>query len=168
MKPTTVTNSVTSATSLTLRQGLENYYRANPQFMRNQDIWVGWLRIPWNDLQKHDIMHVVTGYSTDLEQELRLIGFLLTAITWRRPWYFYLQSVGVFLELLWQSMRGKAFGPTYYKPLQVCQFYWEGVRQGTTVCKKIDAYLNPETMMERNLDSLREEYGIRNAGTWDS
>ena len=133
MQPTTVTNSVTSATSLTLRQGLENYYRANPQFMRNQDIWVGWLRIPWNDLQKHDIMHVVTGYSTDLEQELRLIGFLLTAITWRRPWYFYLQSVGVFLELLWQSMRGKAFGPTYYKPLQVCQFYWEGVRQGTTV-----------------------------------
>jgi hypothetical protein len=114
MQPTTVTNSVTSATSLTLRQGLENYYRANPQFMRNQDIWVGWLRIPWNDLQKHDIMHVVTGYSTDLEQELRLIGFLLTAITWRRPWYFYLQSVGVFLELLWQSMRGKAFGPTYY------------------------------------------------------
>ncbi len=168
MQPTTVTNSVTSATSLTLRQGLENYYRANPQFMRNQDIWVGWLRIPWNDLQKHDIMHVVTGYSTDLEQELRLIGFLLTAITWRRPWYFYLQSVGVFLELLWQSMRGKAFGPTYYKPLQVCQFYWEGVRQGTTVYKKIDAYLNPETMMERNLDSLREEYGIRNAGTWDS
>jgi ubiquinone biosynthesis protein Coq4 len=168
MQPTTVTNSVTSATSLTLRQGLENYYRANPQFMRNQDIWVGWLRIPWNDLQKHDIMHVVTGYSTDLEQELRLIGFLLTAITWRRPWYFYLQSVGVFLELLWQSMRGKAFGPTYYKPLQVCQFYWEGVCQGTTVCKKIDAYLNPETMMERNLDSLREEYDIRNAGTWDS
>jgi hypothetical protein len=55
-----------------------------------------------------------------------------------------------------------------YKPLQVCQFYWEGVRQGTTVCKKIDAYLNPETMMERNLDSLREEYDIRNAGTWDS
>ena len=168
MQPTTVTNSVTSATSLTLRQGLENYYRANPQFMRNQDIWVGWLRIPWNDLQKHDIMHVVTGYSTDLEQELRLIGFLLTAITWRRPWYFYFQSVGVFLELLWQSMRGKAFGPTYYKPLQVCQFYWEGVCQGTTVCKKIDAYLNPETMMERNLDSLREEYDIRNAGTWDS
>ncbi|HEY9743739.1 MAG TPA: hypothetical protein V6C90_24900 [Coleofasciculaceae cyanobacterium] len=163
-----MTNSVTSATSLTLRQGLENYYRANPQFMRNQDIWVGWLRIPWNDLQKHDIMHVVTGYSTDLEQELRLIGFLLTAITWRRPWYFYFQSVGVFLELLWQSMRGKAFGPTYYKPLQVCQFYWEGVCQGTTVCKKIDAYLNPETMMERNLDSLREEYDIRNAGTWDS
>jgi ubiquinone biosynthesis protein Coq4 len=80
--------SVTPTASLTLRQGLENYYQSNPQFVRNQDIWVGWLRIPWRELQKHDIMHVVTGYNTDLEQELRLIGFLLTAVTWRRPWLF--------------------------------------------------------------------------------
>lgn len=167
MKPTPATNSVTPPKSLTLRQGLENYYRANPQFVRDRDLWVGWLRIPWKDLHKHDIMHVVTGYSTDLEQELRLIGFLLTALTWRRPWYFYLQSIGVFLELLWKSLRGKAFGTAYCKPLQVCQFYWQGVCQGTTVRKQIDAYLNPETVMDRSLDSLREEYGIKNAGAWD-
>jgi ubiquinone biosynthesis protein Coq4 len=167
MKATTEKDSVTPSISLTLRQGLEHYYQANPQFIQNRDIWVGWLRIPWRELQKHDIMHVVTGYSTALDQELRLIGFLLTAITWRRPWYFYLQSFGVFLELLWKSLRGKTFGSTYYNPLQVCQFYWEGVRQGTTVYKKIDAYLNPETVMERDLQELREEYGVENAGAWD-
>lgn len=167
MNATTEKDSVTPSVSLTLRQGLENYYQANPQFIQNCDIWVGWLRIPWRELQKHDIMHVVTGYSTALDQELRLIGFLLTAITWRRPWYFYLQSFGVYLELLWKSLRGKAFGSTYYNPLQVCRFYWEGVRQGTTVHKKIDAYLNPETVMERDLQALREEYGIENAGAWD-
>jgi ubiquinone biosynthesis protein Coq4 len=156
--------SVNPAASLTLRQGLENYYQNNPQFARNQDIWVGWLRIPWRELQKHDVMHVVTGYSTDLAQELRLIGFLLTAITWRRPWYFYLQSIGVFLELLWKSLRGKSFGPTYYNPSQVCRFYWQGVCQGTTIRKSIDAYLDPETLMDRDLRSLREEYGIDKAG----
>lgn len=122
MKQTTLTSLNPASASLTLRQGLGNYYQTNPQFVRNQDIWVGRLRIPWRELQKHDIMHIVTGYSTDLAQELRLIGFLLTAITWRRPWYFYLQSIGVFLELLWKSLRGKAFGPTYYNPLQVCRF----------------------------------------------
>lgn len=155
--------SVTLTASLTLRQGLENYYQNNPQFARNQDIWVGWLRIPWCELQKHDIMHVVTGYSTDLDQELQLIGFLLTAITWRRPWYFYLQSIGVFLELLWKSLRGKKFGPIYHDPLQVCRFYWQGVCQGMTVRKSIDAYLDPETLMDRDLFSLRQEYGINSA-----
>lgn len=168
MRATTEKSSVLTSANLTLRQGLEHYYQANPQIIRYQDIWVGWLQIPWGDLQKHDIMHVVTGYSTDLDQELRLIGFLLTALTWRRPWYFYLQSIGVFLEILWKSVRGKAFGVVYYPPLQVCRFYWEGVRQGITVCKKIDAYLEPDTVMDRELRSLREEYGINNAGTWDS
>ncbi len=109
MKVTPEKGFVLTSGSLTLQQGLEHYYQANPQISRYQDIWVGWLRIPWTDLQKHDIMHVVTGYSTDLDQELRLIGFLLTALTWRRPWYFYLQSIGVFLEILWKSVRGKAF-----------------------------------------------------------
>ena len=160
--------SVTPTASLTLRQGLENSYQSNPQFVRNQDIWVGWLRIPWRELQKHDIMHVVTGYSTDLAQELRLIGFLLTAVTWRRPWYFYLQSIGVFLELLWKSLRGKTFGLVYHNPLQVCQFYWEGVCQGTKFRKSIDAYLDPETLMHQELVALRSEYGIDNAGAWDS
>ncbi len=154
--------------SLTLRQGLEKYYRANPNFVQNQDLWVGRIRIPWRDLQRHDIMHVVTGYNTTLDQELRLIGFLLSALTWRRPWYYYAQSFFVFLELLWQSLRGKSWGATYYNPLQVWQFYWQGVAQGGTVRKKIDAYIDANTVMDRGLNSLRQEYGIQNAGTWDS
>lgn len=154
--------------SLTLRQGLEKYYRANPNFVQNQDLWVGRIRIPWRDLQRHDIMHVVTGYNTDLEQELRLIGFLLSALTWRRPWYYYAQSFVVFLELLWQSVRGKSWGSTYYNPRQVWTFYWQGVAQGGTVRKKIDAYIDAHTVMDRELNSLRQEYGIQNAGAWDS
>ncbi len=47
-----------------------------------------WRRIPWRELKKHDIMQIVIGYSSDLAQKLWLIGFLLTAITWRRPSYF--------------------------------------------------------------------------------
>lgn len=148
--------------ALTLRQGLQRYYEANPSFTQNQDIWVGNFRVPWRDLQRHDIMHVVTGYSTDLDQELQLIGFLLTALTWRRPWYYYAQSFVVFLELLWQSLRGQAWGDRYFNPVQVCQLYLKGVRQGFTVSKKINAYIDPETVMEREVESLRQEYGIRN------
>lgn len=153
--------------SRTLRQGLERYYQANPDFAQNQDIWVGQFRVPWRDLQRHDVMHVVTGYSTDLDQELRLIGFLLTALTWKRPWYYYAQSFVVFLELLWQSMRGQAWGDRYLNPLQVCQFYLKGVQQGCTVRPKINAYLDPETVMDEDLESLRQAYGISNAGAWD-
>lgn len=155
------------SSSLTLRQGLVRYYAANPGFVQNQDFWVGWVRIPWCDMQRHDIMHVVTGYSTDLDQELRLIGFLLTAITWKRPWYYYVQSIGVFLELLGRSLRSKTLGAVYYSPVQVCQLYLQGIRQGRTVRQKINAYIDPATVLDRELDSLRLEYGIANAGAWD-
>lgn len=161
------TDSGDRPSDLTLRAGLERYYQANPDFVRNQDLWVGWIRIPWSDLQRHDLMHVVTGYSTDLDDELQLIGFLLTAISWRRPWYYYLQSFGVFLQLLGMSLQGKAFGKGYYNPLQVCQLYVRGVRQGFTVHHPINAYIDPETVLDRSLFDLRKEYGIANAGAWD-
>jgi ubiquinone biosynthesis protein Coq4 len=154
-------------TPLTLRQGLDRYYDRNPDFNRNQDLTVGYLRIPWIDLFKHDILHVVTGYSTALDQELRLIGFLLTAVTWKRPWFYYLQSFGVFLELLWQSFVGKSLGNKYYNPWEVFGFYVQGIRQGFTVTQKIDAFLDPETVLDRPLDELRMHYGIHNAHAWD-
>ena len=75
--------------SQTLRQGLERYYAENPDFVRDRDLQVGWINVPWRDLQRHDIMHVVTGYSTAIDDEMRLIGFLLTALTRRRPWTYY-------------------------------------------------------------------------------
>ena len=153
--------------SLTLRQGLERYYQANPDFVRDQDLWVGIMRIPWCDMQRHDIMHVVTGYSTALEQELQLIGFLLTSLTWKRPWYYYAQSFVVFLELLWQSLQGKAWGGIYHHPVQVCRLYLKGVQQGLTVHKKIDAAIDPAMVLDRDLESLRSDYGIHNAGAWD-
>ena len=154
--------------SLTLQQGLERYYQANPDFVQNQDLWVGNFRIPWCDLQRHDVMHVVTGYSTELDQELQLIGFLLTALTWRRPWSYYAQSFVVFLELLWQSIRGVSWGAKYLSPLQVCQLYLKGVLQGRTVRKKINAYLDPQTVMGEDLERLRQEYGIQNASAWET
>ncbi len=153
---------------LTLRAGLERYYAANPNFVRNQDLQVGRLRIPWQDMLRHDIMHVVTGYSTQLDQELRLIGFLLTALTWKRPWYYYAQSFVVFLELLAMSLQGKAFGDRYYNPYQVCRMYIQGVRQGFTVRQKINAYIDPETVMDCPLAKLRSDYGIASAGAWDA
>jgi ubiquinone biosynthesis protein Coq4 len=159
--------SSSSPRSLTLRQGLAHYYEANPDFIQNQDMQVGLLHIPWQDLLRHDLMHVVTGYSTCLDQELQLLGFLLTAVTWKRPWYYYLQSVGVFLELLWQSLTGRSWGSKYFNPLQVCQLYYQGIRQGCTVRKKVDAYIDPETIMDTSLEQLRLEYGIHNAGNWD-
>ncbi len=147
--------------SMTLREGLAHYYQANPTFAQNQAIQVGIVYIPWKDLLKHDIMHVVTGYNTDLDQELRLIGFLLTSLTWRRPWYYYAQSFVVFLELLRQSICGKAWGSRYYNPVQVGQLYISGVQQGLTVRQKIDAYIDPNPLLDRTLESLRKEYGIR-------
>ncbi len=153
--------------NITLREGLEKYYVSNPTFTQNEDIWVGNFCVPWRDLQRHDVMHIITGYSTSLDQELKLIGFLLTALTWRRPWYYYAQSFVVFLELLWKSLRGQSFGITYYPPLQVCEYYWRGVQQGLTVKKKINAYIDPQTVIDRPLQELRAEYGITNAGAWD-
>ncbi|MBW4693452.1 MAG: hypothetical protein KME27_17020 [Lyngbya sp. HA4199-MV5] len=162
-------NLATSQSSqpVTLRQGLEHYYQANPDFVRDQDLRVGIMLIPWCDMQRHDIMHVVTGYSTALEQELQLIGFLLTSLTWKRPWYYYAQSFVVFLELLWQSMQGKAWGGIYHNPVQVCRLYLKGVKQGLAVQKKIDAAIDPKTVLDRDLESLRSDYGIQNAGAWD-
>jgi ubiquinone biosynthesis protein Coq4 len=153
--------------TLTLREGLDLYYRANPTFVQDRDFWVGWFRVPWCDMLRHDIMHVITGYGTTLDHELRLIGFLLTALTWKRPWYYYAESFIVFLELLWQSIRGISWGDMYYNPAKVCQFYVEGIRQGFTVSKKIDAYIDPQNVLHRDLASLRKEYSIQNAGAWD-
>jgi ubiquinone biosynthesis protein Coq4 len=146
--------------ALTLREGLTRYYTANPDFIQDRDMQVGPFHIPWQDLLRHDLMHVVTGYSTDLDAELQLLGFLLTALSWKRPWYYYVQSIGVFLELLWQSLTGRSWGSRYVNPLQVCQLYCRGIQQGYTVKKKIDAYVNPEALMETRLDTLRWEYGI--------
>jgi hypothetical protein len=65
--------------------------------------------------------------------------FCLPALTWKRPWYYYAQSFVVFLELLWQSIQGKAWGGIYHNPVQVCQLYLKGVKQGLTLPKKINA-----------------------------
>ncbi len=153
--------------SLSLREGLARYYAANPDFIQDRDMQIGPFHIPWQDLLRHDLMHVVAGYNTDLDAELQLLGFLLTALSWKRPWYYYVQSIGVFLELLWQSLTGRAWGSKYINPFQVCQLYYRGIQQGCTVKKKVNAYINPETLMDTSLNALRLEYGIDNAGAWD-
>lgn len=159
-----------STIGTTLRQGLERYYAANPDFVRNQDLHVGWIRVPWPDLQRHDIMHVVTGYSTALDDEMRLIGFLLTSLTWRRPWTYYLQSLGVFAEILWRSCWGQTFGSASmtFGPLKILRCYLSGVRQGFTVRRRINAYLDPKRVLDQDLENLRQHYGIVNAGAWDN
>jgi hypothetical protein len=153
----------------TLRQGLQRYYAENPDFVQNQDLDLGLVRIPWRDLQRHDIMHVVTGYSTDLDDEMRLVGFILTGLTWRRPWTYYVQNIGAFLAVLWRSLWGRAIGTetTHYGPVDICRFYLAGLRQGRTVRHRINAYLDPEAVMDQELDTLRQHYGIHNAGAWD-
>ncbi|MGG6263197.1 hypothetical protein ACQ4M3_07945 [Leptolyngbya sp. AN03gr2] len=160
---------MTVRTALTLEEGLERYYQASPDFTRNQDLYVGWFRVPWIDLWRHDIMHVITGYGVNLQDELQLIGFLLTSLTWRRPWYYYPESFVVFLVLLFNSLRGQAWESAYIPPHLVCWYYIKGIRQGFTVRKKIDAYIDPNSVMHCTLDSLREEYGIRNTSYyWDN
>lgn len=155
--------------SKTLRQGLEDYYRSNPEFTRDRDLQLGWLRIPWRDLQRHDIMHVITGYSTNLDDEMRLIGFIMTSLTWRRPFVYYVQNIGTLLEVLWRSLWGRAVGVEVvkYAPIALLRSYVAGVRQGFTVQQRINAYINAETVMDQELDSLRQTYGIANAGAWD-
>ncbi|MEM9814887.1 MAG: hypothetical protein AAF827_00525 [Cyanobacteria bacterium P01_D01_bin.6] len=160
---------MTLKTNQTLRQGLQRYYAENLDFIQNQDLDLGLVRIPWRDLQRHDIMHVVTGYNTTLDDEMRLVGFILTGLTWRRPWTYYVQNIGTFLEVLWRSLWGRTVGTAtaQYSPLAICRFYLAGMRQGRTVRRRIDAYLDPEAVMDQNLDTLRQYYGIRNAGAWD-
>lgn len=156
-------------TPLTLRQGLHLYYLHNPAFTRDQDLQLGWVTIPWQDLQRHDIMHVVTGYSTALDDEMRLVGFLLTGLSWRRPWTYYVQNIGTVLEVLWRTAMGKPVGTenTQHRPWEILQFYWAGVNQGLAVSHPIDAYLEPNSVMDQTLTGLRQVYGIENAGAWD-
>jgi hypothetical protein len=155
---------------LTLRAGLQRYYAENPDFVRDRDLDLGLVRIPWPDLQRHDIMHVVTGYNTTLDDEMRLVGFLLTGLTWRRPWTYYVQNMGAFLAVLWRSCWGTAVGSATmaYGPLEIIRFYLAGIQQGLTVRQPIDAYLDPEMVMDQELAALRQRYGIRNAGAWDA
>jgi hypothetical protein len=160
---------MTSPARQTLRQGLQRYYAENPDFIQNQALDLGLVRIPWRDLQRHDIMHVVTGYSTNLDDEMRLVGFILTGLTWRRPWTYYVQNIGAFLEVLWRSLWGRSVGTetSHYSPRDICHFYLAGIRQGRTVRQRINAYLDPAAVMDQDLDALRQRYGIRNAGAWD-
>ena len=155
-------------TPQTLRQGLDAYYEANPDFVRDRDLPLGWLTIPWRDLQRHDIMHVVTGYSTALKDEMHLVGFLLTALTWRRPWTYYLQSLGVAVEITWRACwrQSVVAGEMTHGPVDIVRFYLAGVQQGLTVRRRIDAYIDPATVLDRPLDDLRQDYGIENAGAW--
>ena len=155
--------------SQTLREGLAAYYQANPSFVRDRDLVLRWLTIPWEDLQRHDIMHVVTGYSTTLKDEMHLIGFLLTALTWRRPWTYYLQSLGSALEITWRACWRQPVGTesVTHGPIEIVHFYLVGVRQGLTVRKRIRADIDPTTVMNQPLEKLRQEYGIANAGAWD-
>ncbi|NER79638.1 MAG: hypothetical protein F6K42_08660 [Leptolyngbya sp. SIO1D8] len=153
----------------TLRQGLQRYYQTHPDFVRDRDLQLGWLTIPWRDLQRHDIMHVVTGYSTDLDDEMRLVGFLLTGLSWRRPWTYYVQNIGTLMEVLWRTAWGQAVGTEQvkYRPHQILRFYWAGVQQGLRVRRPINAYLDPNAVMDQELRTLRQAYGIQNAGAWD-
>ena len=154
----------------TLRQGLENYYRSNPEFTRDRDLQLGWLRIPWRDLQRHDIMHIVTGYNTTIDDEMRLIGFLLTSLSWCRPWTYYVQNIGSATEIFWRSCWGQAVGnsPMPYRPQDILRFYLTGIKQGLRVHQQIDAYIDPATVMDQDIKTLRQTYGIKNAGAWDA
>ncbi len=153
----------------TLREGLAAYYGANPNFVRDRDLQLGWLSVPWCDLQRHDIMHIVTGYSATLKDEMHLVGFLLTALTWRRPWRYYLQSIGTALEITGRACWRQPVGdePMTHSPLEIVRFYLMGVRQGLTVRQRIRADIDPATVMDQSLESLRQQYGIANAGAWD-
>jgi hypothetical protein len=57
---------------------------------------------------------------------------------------FYAESFIVFLELLWQSIRGISWEDVYYGPSKVSQFYMEEIQQGFTVSNKIDACIGPK------------------------
>ncbi len=153
----------------TLREGLELYYQNNPDFVRDRDLQLGWVRIPWQDLQRHDIMHVITGYSTALDDEMRLVGFLLTALSWRRPLTYYLQNISVLVEVLWRSLWGRTVGRArmQYRPQDIWRFYTFGLEQGLKIRPAIDAYLDPKEVLDCELENLRQIYGIKNAGAWD-
>lgn len=153
---------------LTLRQGLDRYYSAHPDFTQNVDLQVGWVTVSWADLHKHDMMHVVTGYGTSLPEEVRLDGIFLTALTWQRPWYYYPRSIALFLAVLWDAIRGRSSGARYYNPLQICRFYLAGLWEGLRYHRKIDGFINTEDLLDCSLRSLRQTYGITNAGAWDS
>ena len=115
-------------------------------------------------------MHVVTGYSTALVDEMHLVGFLLTALTWRRPWTYYLQSIGVVLEVTWRACWRQSVGAEAmtYGPVDIVRFYLAGVQQGLTVRRRINAYIDPAAVLDQLLDDLCRYYGIYNAGAWDA
>ena len=84
---------------MTVRQVLDSYLEGLG--LSRSDKWVcfliGGLRIPYfpryplrHFLTIHDVHHLMTGYSTDIRDEIYLIGWELTSGGWGRHnwWYF--------------------------------------------------------------------------------
>lgn len=109
-------------------------------------------------------MHVVTSYGTSLPEEVRLNGIFLTALTWRRSWYYYSRirasslCFSPFCGMQCEAARSSATTARPKSAASTSQALWKaGAMLASTV-------INIESLLDRSLRSLRSEYGICSAG----
>ncbi len=95
---------------MTVEQVLDSYLEGKG--LSRSDAWVyilvGGLRIPYfpaapirHFLTVHDLHHIISGYSTNLKDEIYLIGWELTSGGWGRHNWWYL---GKTIHLVWMFL----------------------------------------------------------------
>jgi hypothetical protein len=140
--------------SQTLRQGLEEYYEANPGIVtRPSDLPAQSIAL----FRSHDICHVIFGLNTSLGDEtLADMRTLLSCDVGMRRYARYLVEDEAAKALFKELGYAKALWITLLSVPRILRAALEGLRM-----RKRWPWVPPETYLDQPLGELRREFGIR-------
>ena len=137
---------------LTLREGLEEYYKKNPEF----EIDISLLGMPINTVKAHDIAHIVFGLGTSSAEELLLETRTFFGCQIGVKTYAKVIKQGFIIELL------KMFGPFRLIRRFVLTFpkvFLTALQ--SILMKKKWPHFGYEEYLDIPLYKIREEFGIK-------
>ena len=142
--------------SMTLKEGLEEYYNSNPREVKEFSE-----KIPF--LVNHDITHVIFGLSTSIEEEslLDTWTFRGTDITWKQIYkYTFDKNLRNLTKVIVKDQGGwlKVIRVVIKCIPQKLKIHFNRIPQ----MKKKWPYSNiSEDMMLEKINDIRNEYGIK-------
>ena len=142
--------------SMTLKEGLEEYYNSNPKQVREFAE-----KIPF--LVNHDITHVIFGLGTSIEEESLLDTWTLrgTNITWKQIYeYSFDKNLRYLTKVIVKDQGGwlKVIKVVIKCIPQKLKIHFNRIPQ----MKKKWPYSNvKENIMLQSINDIRNEYGIK-------
>ncbi|BAZ22156.1 hypothetical protein NIES4073_30380 [Kalymmatonema gypsitolerans NIES-4073] len=143
----------------TLRQGLEEYYAANPDFTHPNQMPLDFAKI----MLAHDASHVVFGCDTDMYDELKLLPLTFFASDYKFRDYLRDRknpAVDVMYDdlvkrqgLLWLYGSILAVLPRFLPELVMMWFKTRGSR-------KYYPFFDFEPLLDRSVLDIRQEFGL--------